>query len=72
LERAKATLSALRKRCAGDPASDHFAAKIQALRRRQSDGKLIYNPEILGEAMKVHDALEPVRKSANRAVLKNG
>lgn len=72
LKRAREKLAALKRRCEGDAARDPFAAKIGELRRRRAQGKPVYTPEILAEAMKVHDDLEPARRAANRAVLKGG
>lgn len=69
LKQAKATLAALRKRCEGDPSTDPLAAKVQALRRREAEGLPIYNKDMIVQAMKIHDALAPARKAANRTVL---
>ena len=69
VRKATANLARIKERAKGDPAKDPFAAKAQQLKRRQEQGLPLCDPEILAGAMKVNDALEPARKSANQAVL---
>ena len=68
LKQAAATLSALKKRCAGDAASDPLAAKIQQLQRREKECLPLYSKEILADATKVHGDLAPARKAANQVL----